>query len=76
MTGFFCQKLPDTQGVMSRCIVVVKQSRFVLPQKHVGKKKCSGCRKLTLFIYSQDMLESVYPSFTHSTPSLLPYRQI
>ena len=26
------QELPDAQGVVSRCIVVVKQPRFVLPQ--------------------------------------------
>ena len=26
------QELPDAEGVVSRCIVVVKQPRFVLPQ--------------------------------------------
>ena len=29
---FLSQELPDAQGVVSRCIVVVKQPRFVLPQ--------------------------------------------
>lgn len=56
---------PVAKGVVSKCIVVIKQPVFVLPQMHVRKKNQWLQKAKIRVLYSQ----SAYPFFVHSSQS-------
>lgn len=71
-----CEQLLAENNVVSSCIVVGKQSRFVLPQTLACGKKYNGCRKLRLPLYSpkisclEDKTIVFHPQLTQHTQSL------